>query len=166
MILVSITVILSFFLESIVSNFISINSQVLIPLFTIVSLIIIYPYFKGKESNYFKVCAVIGFCYDIVFTDTPLMNLLLFLFIGYMIHLMNKLISTNIINVCIMILSCVILYRVSSYGILCLAGFLSFNWLSLIRSIYSSLLLNMIYGMLIYFVTDFFARKYRIYKID
>lgn len=166
MILVSITSILSFFLESIVSNFIDIGNQVFVPLFTIVSLIVIYPYFKGKESNYFKACAVIGLCYDIVFTDTLLMNLLLFIFLGYIIHFMNKLISTNIINICIMVLICVVVYRMSSYGILCLAGFLSFNWLNLIRSIYSSLVLNMFYGMIIYLITDFFARKYRVYKID
>lgn len=166
MILVSITVILSFFLESITSNFIGINSEVMVPLFTIVSLIIIYPYFKGKESNYFKVCAVVGLCYDIVFTDTPLMNLLLFLLIGYVIHLVNHIMNTNVINICIMILICVIVYRMSSYGILCLAGFLSFNWISLITSIYSSLVLNMIYGIFLYLITDFFARKYHIFKID
>lgn len=166
MILVFLTVILSFFLESIASNFIAINSQLFIPLFTIVSLIVIYPYFKGNERNYFKVSATVGFCYDIVFTDTPLMNLLLFLLIGYMIYLMNKMINTNIINISLMVLVCVILYRISSYGILCLAGFLPFHWLNLGKSIYSSLLLNMIYGMAIYLITDYFAKRYHIYKID
>ncbi len=166
MVIVIVTAIVSFFLESIVSNFVALDSQLWIPLFSLVSLIIIYPYFKGQEQNYLKVCALIGFCYDIVFTDTLLMNFVIFIGIGVLIQGINHIFSTNMINICFMVPVIVALYRLVSYLILCLAGFFHFEWQSLGVSIYSSLLLNIMYAVIVYLITDRIAKRYRIYKVD
>lgn len=166
MIIAIITVIASFFLESIVSNFIGIDSKVLVPLFTLISLIIIYPYFKSNNSTYLKTCVFIGLFYDFVYTDTLILNAMAFLTIGYFITKYNYFFSTNIANLCIMIPLSIIIYRIFIYLILCLSGFIVFNWDNLFLSIYSSLVINIIYGLLIYLITNYFARKYKIKKID
>lgn len=166
MVIVIATVVISFLLESIISNFVSIDSQLWIPLFSLVSLIIIYPYFKGQEQNYLKTCAVTGLCYDIVFTDTLLMNFIIFTGIGIVIQGINHIFSTNIVNICFMVPVVVALYRLVSYLILCLAGFFHFEWQSLGVSIYSSFLLNIIYAVIVYLITDTIAKRYRIYKVD
>lgn len=166
MIVVLITVIVSFFLESIVSNFVGIDSKVLVPLFTLVSLIIIYPYFNSNNKDYFKTCIVIGLFYDFVYTDTFILNAMAFLTIGYFITKYNYLFSTNSVNLCIMIPLSVTLYRIFIYSILCLAGFISFNTDNLFLSIYSSIVINIIYGLIVYIITNYFAKKYRIKKID
>lgn len=166
MIIALITVIISFFLESIVSNFIGIDSKILVPLFTLISLIIIYPYFKSNNSAYLKACILIGLFYDFVYTDTLILNAMAFLTIGYFITKYNYLFSTNIPNLCIMIPLAIIIYRIFVYSILCLSEFISFSWDNLFLSIYSSLVINIIYGILIYLITNYFAKKYQIKKID
>ena len=90
-----IVTVISFFLESIVSNFVSINSDLFLPLFTIVSLVIIYPYLKKERANYYKIAAVLGLFYDIVYTDTLILNLFLFVMTAYFITKMNYILSNN-----------------------------------------------------------------------
>ena len=59
--------IVSFLLESTFTNIVSINSC-LIPLFSLTSLVLIYPYMKKKKENYIIICLILGLFYDIVFT--------------------------------------------------------------------------------------------------
>ena len=64
----------SFLLEAAFTNIVSTNSF-LIPLFSITSLVLIYPYFKNKNINYFIVCLILGSFYDIVFADSIFVNI-------------------------------------------------------------------------------------------
>ncbi|MBS7020578.1 MAG: rod shape-determining protein MreD [Firmicutes bacterium] len=164
--LVIIVMIVSFFLESMVSNLISIDSQLLIPLFTIVSLVIIYPYFKKDHISYLKTAAVLGLFYDIVFTDTLIVNLFLFVFTAWFIHKMNYLLSNNYFNVAIMTMLAITFYRIISFIALILIGYLHFSVFALLRGITSSLLLNVIYAIIVYAITDHISRKHHIVKID
>ncbi len=159
-------VIISFFLESISSNFISMDSILFLPLFTIVSLVIIYPFFNKKEIDYLKICGIFGLLYDIVYTDTLSLHLLLFVILGYIITKINNILNTNYLSLCLMIPIVIIIYRFCSYGILCLSGFLTFSWTNLGMSVTSSILLNVIYGEILYFITDKLAKKLKIYKVD
>ena len=110
-----IVTIISFFLESLVSNFVSIHSNLFLPLFTIVALVIIYPYFKKERSNYYKVAAILGLFYDIVFTDTLILNLFLFLMTAYFIAKMNYMLSNNYFNVALMTVLAIAFYRSISF---------------------------------------------------
>ena len=158
--------IFSFFLESIVSNFVSINSQLFLPLFSIVALVIIYPYLKKERSSYFKIAAVLGFFYDVVYTDTLSVNLILFVFTAYFIEKINYALSNNYFNVAIITGLAITFYRVITFLVLVIIGYLPFSWYALFLGITSSLLLNMIYAIILYTITDFLSRKYHITKID
>lgn len=166
MIMVIGVLIFSFFLESIVSNFIPLDTNFFVPLFSLISLIIIYPYFNGEKMNYLKVCAGIGLLYDVVFTDTLMMNLVFFILLGLFICFMNQLFSNNVFSVILISAIIIFFYRVMGYGILCLSGLFVFHMERLWESIFSSLLLNLIYASIIYLITDFLAKKYHIRKID
>ncbi len=166
MIVVVFTLIISFLLESIVSNFVPLDSVLFLPLFTLVSLIIVSPYFNKKEADYLKLCAVTGLFYDIVFTDTLCFHLLLFVLLGMFISKIMSYINFNFISIFILIPILITLYRTLSYSIICFSGFLTFDWTVLGESIYSSFLLNLFYGMILYFITDKLAKKYHIYKVD
>ena len=161
-----IVTIVSFFLESLVSNFVSINSDLFLPLFTIVALVIIYPYFKKDRSNYYKVAAILGLFYDIVFTDTLILNLFLFLMTAYFIAKMNYMLSNNYFNVALMTVLAIAFYRSISFFVLVIIGYLPFSWFALGRRITTSLLLNVIYAVILYGITDYFSHKYHITKID
>ncbi len=166
MMLVSVVVILSFFLEGFASNVVGINTQLFTPLFSVVSLLIIYPYFNHEEGNLLKCCFALGLFYDLVYTDTLIVNACLFVVVGLFIRFLNSFLSNHMISISIMIFFTVLMYRIIMYAILVVVGFLPFDWTVLLKSVYSSFLLNMIYGVILYITTDYFSKKYHIKKID
>lgn len=166
MMMVGVVTVLSFLLEGIVSNIVGITSTWLVPLFSIVSLIIIYPYFNHEEENFLKVCFAVGLFYDLVYTDTLVINACIFTFIGFFIRWLNSWMSNHAISVLFITFLTIFVYRILMYLILIVVGFLPFDLNTLVTSITSSLLLNLIYAEVLYLITDFMSKKYRIRKID
>lgn len=166
MISIVIITIFSFLLEGIVSNIVSINSSLFVPLFSIISLILIYPFFNNDNSNFLKISFIIGLFYDFVYTDTLILNAFIFLTIGYLIKQINKRITNNVFNVIFMSILVISTYRIVTYSVLVFTNYLSWNFEYLLKSIYSSLILNIIFVVIVYLIADYFSRKYRIQKID
>ncbi len=149
--------VISLLLEAIFSNIVSLNS-LLIPLFLITSLVIIYPYFCKKNINFFLVCLVSGFLYDLIFADSLFINTLSFSFAGIIIilgysYVNYSIYSSNILNIIV-----IILYRIISYLLLCIIGYTTFNENILLSGVSSSLILNIIYGLILYLVIDMISK--------
>lgn len=166
MTLISSVLIISFILEGIISNMIGIRSDFFLPLFSVVSLIIVYPYFNHENASFLKFCFVLGLFYDLVYTDTLILNACVFPIIGLLISFLNSRLSNHMISLIFTISFIVLIYRVLNYGILVIVGFFPFSWDVLMTSITSSLLLNIIYGEILYFSTNYFGLKYNFKKID
>ncbi len=156
---------ISFFLESIISSVISLNS-LFNPLFTLISLVLIYPYFMNDDAKFLKYCGAVGLIYDLVFTNTFFLNMIVFIIIGSIIKLINITLSNNFINVMIITLLSVIFYLLITYFILIVIGYklFSFDYFLLVLS--RNLLLNCLYSCLVYLITDKLSKKYKILKID
>ncbi len=157
--------IISFILDSLISNFIPLNS-IFSPLFTVVALIIIYPYFNNHKEKYLLTCFVTGVFYDLIYTNTIIIHGFLFLVIGFIIMKLNLILSNNYVNVAIMTVIIIIIYRLIAYGLLLITANTSFDFFILIKSIYSSLLLNIIYAILTFIITDKIATKLKIYRAN
>ena len=82
-----ILVLISLILDGIVSVYI--NNTILIPLFTLTSLVYIYKYYEKKENIYFLIALIIGILYDSLYTDIILLNSLVFLFLAVIIKILN-----------------------------------------------------------------------------
>ncbi len=160
-----ITIIVSFILDGIISNFISLDSY-LKPLFTVVSLIIIYPFLHNKQNEYLKIAFITGILYDIIYTNTIFLNAIIFILLAFTIIKINVFITNNFINVGFISLFIVIIYKIVNFFILVIIGYLNLNFNVLLNSIIKSLLLNILYTVVAYFITDKIARKNNIYKID
>ncbi|MDD2434996.1 MAG: rod shape-determining protein MreD [Bacilli bacterium] len=163
--LVTLTVIISFLLDSIISYLIPTNS-LLLPLCSLISLIIIYPFFHKETNNYLIWSFGLGLLYDIVYTDTIFLNAVLFLMIAYMIKMIYQYLSNNVLNVTIISFIVVVLYRSMVYLLLISVGYLNNDFNTLVTSIYSSLLLNIVYGIILYLITNYLSYKYKIDKVD
>ena len=158
-----IVVLFSFLLEGILSNFIN-GISYLNPLFTIISLIIIYPFLYNKKNNYYKIIFITGIIYDIVYTNTLFFNALIFMLIGFLIIQTNRLLSKNIINIFLISILIIIFYRIATYTLLVLIGYIKNDIYNLFNSIYSSLFIKILYGMLLFKLVNhkkvFFINKY------
>ena len=72
----------SFFLDGVLSKYISPNS-IFLPLFTIVSLVLIYPYFNNNNNRYFKYIAILGLLYDIAYMNMSFYNFFIFMLLVF-----------------------------------------------------------------------------------
>lgn len=159
-----ITLIVSFLLDGIVSNFVSLNTNFFNPLFSLVAIILVYPFFNKNDNNYLKIVSIMGLFYDFVYTDMMVLNLALFFVLGLLIKYFYSVFTENIINNVIWLVIIIVFYRLIAYLILVLAGYLPFDIDILFKSIYSSLILNIIYCLFVYYFLDYLSYKFKIRK--
>lgn len=152
-----IVLIISFLLEGVISNFVSINGF-MAPLFTLVALIIIYPLFD-EASEYYKYAFVTGLVYDLFYTDTIIFHAIIFCFMAFIITRMNLVLSDNYINLLIIMAVCILIYRTFTYSLLVLVSSMSFSFVALLLSVLKSLIINLIYSAILFFVLKKFRRK-------
>ena len=148
---------ISFLLEGVISNFVSINGF-MAPLFTLVSLIVIYPLFDDV-SEYYKYVFVTGLVYDLFYTDTIIFHAIIFCFMAFIITRMNLVLSDNYINFLIIMAICILIYRTFTYSLLVLVSSVSFSFIALILSILKSLIINLIYSAILFFVLKKVRKK-------
>ena len=143
--MIYIIIIISFLLEGIVTNLISMHS-LLIPAFTITSLVIVYPYFNKEKKHLFLLTSLcVGICYDIVYTNSLFINTFSFLICSLIILLINSFLSHRIYIVMLTNLFIIVLFRVCTYFLLItFSDNMFFNKELLVKGIYSSLILNII----------------------
>ena len=151
--------IISFLLEGIISNFVPINGF-LAPLFTLVALIIVYPLFD-EVSEYYKYAFVTGLAYDLFYTDTILFHAIIFCFMAFIITRLNLVLSDNYLNILVIMGICILIYRVVTYSLLVLVSTMAFDFMALIISVLKSLIINLIYSALLFFVVKKCQRKYK-----
>lgn len=156
---------ISFLLESIFTNFISTDS-ILIPLFTLTSLVVIYPYFKKKNMNYIITCLIMGLLYDVVFINSLFINTICFSIMGSLVILCYSFVKYNIYTSSIINILILITYRIISYIMLLSINYITFNSAILFKGIYSSILINVLYSIVIYFVLEIIAKIFNKNRVE
>lgn len=152
-----IVITISFLLEGVVSNFVRLDGY-LLPLFTLISLVMICP-FVSESSKYYMYAFFSGFAYDLFYTETIIFHAIIFSFMAVIIRRLNTVLSDNFINILITLVLSIVFYRVITYGFLSFIGAASFEFRALGFSILKSLILNLIYGMILFLVMTKFFKK-------
>ncbi len=136
---------ISFFLDGIVS-FVFNNNILFNSLFSLMSLIIVFKYYKRREDlKYLINVSIVGLLMDIIYTDTLFLNAGIYLIVGIVVIKYYKFFTYNLLNSVILSFIVIILYRLLNFLVLSNIGEISVDFYKLIESIYSSLLLNLIY---------------------
>ena len=154
-----IVTVISLILDGILSKYISLNS-IFLPLFTIMSFILIYPFFNN-EYRYLKYIAIIGLLYDIAYMNTILYSSFIFVILGVIILFYFYFFSYNVKSIFLVSLITIVFYRFINYFLLFLFHLKNFSFSILFKSIYSSLLLNILYCTLFYLIIDYINKKRR-----
>lgn len=153
----------SFVLEYVFNCFF--HNSVFLPLVILTSLVLLRPYFKSSKS-YFIYCFLIGFLYDSIYTGNYFMNAGLFLIIGVLVSFISLNMPNNLFVSILEILVLVSLYRIFSFLFFFFNGVVSFSFKTIFESIYSSLILNIGYGIVLYFILYFVSKKFNIKRIN
>lgn len=154
---------LSLVLEGIISMLIGANS-LLIPLFSIISLVVIFPFMLNEKVKFLIYSVILGLIYDLVYTQTLFLNTIVFFLIALIIILFFKYLPINLVNSIVVTTILISLYRIIIYGIICLANLLDFNSRELFKSIYSSLIINYIYIFILYFCLKKYNQKSKFHR--
>lgn len=158
--MIYIYLVLSFLLEAIVTNIFSLNS-LFIPLFTLTSLVIIYPYFNNKIFSFIITSIILGLLYDITFSSSIFINTIVFGVSSALIIFLYNYVNFSIYSSVLFNTIIIIFYRLISYLILCVIEYLNFNQFLLFKGIYSSLIINILYGLISYFMLYCVLKKRR-----
>ena len=144
------TLIFSLFFEVVVSNIVKINS-IFIPLFLLTSLILVYPYFNNKK-NYIILMAFFGMLYDVMFVNSAFISTISFFCCSFVVMLWFKMLNYNLFNSALINIVVIVLYRIITFLLLLLIGYINFNISMFLKSIYLSLIINIVYGIIVYIV--------------
>ena len=164
-----IIIIISFILDGILTNFLPymINDLSLFtPLLTIISIFFIYPFYKKKEKNYYITILILGLFYDLFYTNLLFFNAIVFLLIGLISVYIQKNFELNCLKLIIYIILIITIYELTTAIILTMFNLVPITISKIIYKISHSLLLNIIYAQLIYFIIKIIPTKYKKISIN
>ena len=135
----------SFLLEVLTASYLNFNT-ILIPLFTLMSFIFII-----NNKNTYILTIIVGVLYDILYTSAPFLNTYIFLFL---IFILKKIDTKNISlkNALFINFFIIILYKILIFSILIFFNKIDFNLYIILNEIKSSIIINLIYTIILYFI--------------
>ena len=159
--MIVITLIISFLLDGIILSLTSLDSSIL-PLFSLLSIVILYPYYCHNKRKMYGSAITMGILYDIVYTKSLFLNTLLFLFLIYLVDRIYKVLTNNFINTFLITTITIVLYRVINYLFFIVLGLISWNTGDIVECISHSLIINYVYIALFYFSLYAISKKLQI----
>lgn len=148
--MIFIILIVSFFLDGLLSNLLRFSNY-FYPLCFLLSLVIICPCFKkGNIKNYYFISLIMGLLYDIVYTNTLFLNFILFFWLAILIKLIYNLVPNNYLSLLFISFLIIVLYRLVVYLIMFIISYKVLSINILFDSILSSMLINFIYVSSLY----------------
>ena len=156
MIIIIVYTIISFLLDALTSNLINTtlnNPSIFNTIYSVICLVIIYNYFDN-DNKYLKVLLILGILFDIVYTGTILLNIIIFLVIYIIIRIINDYITNN------KSLLAIAIYHIMSYLILDIVHYDNFTS-KLLMILPRSIIMTIIYTSLSYVIfKKIYFKKY------
>lgn len=133
-------------------------------IYIIISFVIIYPYFSN-EKKYYILLMIFGLLFDVLYTGTFILNIVLFLVIGIFVKILNNVFPENVFTTNIISVIVISLYHILSFIILSLVGSISYDFMLLVNIIIHSVIMTIIYTSISYFGMKYIYSKFNIKQI-
>lgn len=160
---------LSLILDGILSNIFPYtvnNLSLFTPLLTLISIYLIYPFYKKKENKYILTIFLTGIIYDLLYTSLIFYNAIIFTIIGIISKYIYKHYEINYLNIIIQIILIVTIYELLNALIIILFNLVPMSISRLFYKITHSLLLNIIYSELLLLIINILPSKYKKVNIN
>lgn len=167
--LTSIILIVSILLDGVLTNFLPylVNDlSIFTPLLTVVSIFIIYPLNRKKETKFFILIFIVGIIYDLLYTNLLFLNGLLFVLIALLSKVIYKNFETSYFKLIIYTILIIIVYESVYAGILFIYRVVPITFYKLIYKISHTLILNIIYTEILYLIINKLPKKYKRISIN
>lgn len=130
------------------------NIDILSPIFTLMSLIIISKNFNSKKNEFLLFSLLTGFVYDLFFTNFYILNALIFFICSIIIYYIFSKFEYNLLNVIIISIVVIIIYNTFIYLILNFFKYTSYNITAFLNILKNYFIINIIYISLLYIVIN------------
>ena len=134
------------------------------PMLTIVSLFLIYPFYRKKEKDYFIIIGVLGFIYDLLYTNLLFYDALVFLLFGYIIKKIYKNLDIRPLKISLYVTGLIILYELLLSFMILVFQLTPITISEILYKITHSILLNILYAEGIHFILKVLPKKWK--RID
>ena len=164
-----IIIFLSFFLDGILTNYLPYlvnNLSFFTPSLTLVSIILIFPFYRKKEEKYFITVFIMGLLYDLFYTNLMFFNASLFLITAFIITRIQKKFEFNALNLFIEVIISIIVYESLTGILLFIYNIVPVDIYKVFYKITHSILLNVIYAEIIYIIARIIPKKYKKISIN
>lgn len=164
-----ITIIISILLDGILTNYLPFmenNLSIFTPLLTVVSLFVIYPLYDKKEKKYEKTAFIIGLVYDLLYTNLLFLHAIIFLILSLLIKKIYKTFPIDMVRVIIFISILIISYELLMGLIIWIFQLTPITIQKLIYKISHSLVLNIIYGEILFIIIKYIPKKYKKIRLN
>ncbi|MBR3210435.1 MAG: rod shape-determining protein MreD [Bacilli bacterium] len=164
-----IIMILSLLLDGFLTNhlpYLVNNLSLLTPLLTLISILIIFPFYQKNHRKYFITVFILGIIYDLFYTDLIFFNAVLFLIIAWINVKVQRWTTPNALNLLLQAIGMIILYESFTGIILYAYNMVPVTIDKVFYKITHSLLLNIVYVELLYFIIKIIPKKYKKISIN
>ncbi len=169
MLVSTIILIVSFFLDGILSNFLPYmvgDLSLFTPMLTIVSFVIIYPFFVKNKKAYYLSALIVGLCYDFMYTNLLFYNAILFLIVALLITLLYKYIQPTWFTILFFVFLVIVGYECLNAFIILIFQLVPMTFGRLIYKISHSLILNLCYGEVLYLIVLLLPKRFKKISIN
>ncbi len=149
--------ILSLLLDGILTNYLPylVNDLTLFtPLLTVVLIFIIYPFFYKNNKNYLIYLFILGTIYDLFYTNLLFFNGIIFTLLGFITLSIYKTFEITKLRLIFYIIFIICLYECSFAFFIKIFNLVPISLEKLIYKIDHSIILNVFYGMIMYFIIE------------
>ena len=163
MIILIVYTIISFLLDGLLSNCFStfiINPSYFRTICSVISLVVVFNYFDNK-SKYLYILIGLGVLFDIVYTNTFLLNVVVFLVIYLFLNIMDYYLSNNVFTINLKSIFSIAIYHTMSYLIFLLCHYQNYTKELLLLILVRSIIMTVIYTTISYLVIEkIYDKKY------
>lgn len=159
--------ILSIYFDGLLTNilpYLENDLSLFTPMLTIVSLFLIYPFYRKREKEYFIRIAILGFIYDLLYTNLLFYDALVFLLLGYVVKIIYKNLDIRPFKISLYVIGLIILNELLLSFMILVFQLTPITISEIIYKISHSILLNIIYAEGIYFIMKHLPKKLK--RID
>lgn len=160
-------IISSFILDIILSNFLPFmkgDLSIFTSLFVPITIYLIYPFYKNQELKYYIESFIIGIIYDLIFTNLLFFDGVIFLIISLVsVKIYKNFIVDKYKNIMYVFLI-IILYEFLVASIFLIFNLVSICFYDFIYKISHTLLINVVYGFLLYEIIGSGSRQKKLFR--
>ena len=153
---------ISLILDGILTNYLPFlpnNLSLFTPLLTITSLVLIYPFYRKQEKNYYITLFITGIIYDLFYTNLLFFHAVIFLILGVIIKWIYKNYEITPIRIVIYISIIIICYEFLEGFILYIFQIVPVSIEKILYKIKHSLIINLVWGEVIYGILSIYIKK-------